>query len=61
MDTESAYMDKLTKQREALSDLILERQKLLETQEQFKRLQRADAMTQVGEHQAYFYHKTVFF
>ena len=49
-------MDKLTKQREALSDLILERQKLLETQEQFKRMQKADAMTQVCKLDTYMMH-----
>ena len=41
------YMDKLTQQRAALSQLLAEKQKLLETQEHLKRLRQNDAMTQV--------------
>ena len=40
-------MDKLTQQRAALSHLLAEKQKLLETQEHLNRLRQSDAMTQV--------------
>ncbi len=46
-DSELGYMDKLTQQRAALSHLLAEKQKLLETQEHLKRLRQNDAMTQV--------------
>jgi Fe2+ or Zn2+ uptake regulation protein len=45
-------MDKLTQQRAALSHLLAEKQKLLETQEHLQRLRQNDAMTQVGVNDA---------
>ncbi|XP_028402891.1 pericentriolar material 1 protein-like [Dendronephthya gigantea] len=48
-DSEQEYMDKLTRQRAALSQLLAEKQKLLETQEHLKRLRQNDAMTQTRQ------------
>ena len=46
-DSDLEYMDKLTQQRAALSQLLAEKQKLLETQEHLKRMRQNDAMPQV--------------
>ncbi|CAB4002442.1 pericentriolar material 1 -like isoform X1, partial [Paramuricea clavata] len=48
-DSELGYMDKLTQQRAALSHLLAEKQKLLETQEHLQRLRQNDAMTQTRQ------------